>query len=442
VAYFFRRAYALLRPGGTFGLIATNTIAQGDTRASGLRPIRNAGGTIYRATRRVKWPGLAAVVVSVVHVRKGAVAGPAWLDGREVERITAYLFHDGGDEDPARLRANSGQSFQGTTLLGMGFTFDDGNEDASPLPEMERLIGEDPRNGERIFPFLGGREVNESPVHAPRRHVIDFGDMTLEEAQRWPALVRLVEEKVRPRREAGSKEVASWPWWRFWRHRAELYSSIQGLPRVLVQARVSQMLATTWLPAGYVFSDQLIIFALPVDHALALLQSRPHEIWARFFGSSLEDRLRYTPTDCYETFPFPPNWQTNPTLEAAGAAYHTHRAALMVANDQGLTATYNRFHDPDELDPGILELRRLHDAMDRAVLDAYGWKDLTPTCEFLLDHGTEADFTGRRRAPWRYRWPDDVHDEVLARLLALNAQRARDEALAGGAGQLGLGFGD
>ena len=73
VAHFFRRAFCLLRVGGVFGLIATNTIGQGDTRASGLTTILSYGGAILRATRRLKWPGEAAVVVSVVHVAKGAM---------------------------------------------------------------------------------------------------------------------------------------------------------------------------------------------------------------------------------------------------------------------------------------------------------------------------------------------------------------------------------
>jgi hypothetical protein len=98
VAHFFRRAFGLLRPGGTFGLIATNTIAQGDTRSTGLRWVCTHGGTIYAARKRYKWPGMAAVVVSVVHVCKGPLTGPFDLDGEEVPVITAFLFHAGGHE--------------------------------------------------------------------------------------------------------------------------------------------------------------------------------------------------------------------------------------------------------------------------------------------------------------------------------------------------------
>ncbi len=99
----------------------------------------------------------------------------------------------------------------------------------------------------------------------------------------------------------------------------------------------------------------------------------------------------------------------------------------MVQNNEGLTKTYNRFHDPDERDPDILKLRELHAAMDRAVLDAYGWTDITTDCEFLLDYESDEEEWGDKKKPWRYRWPDDFRDEVLARLLELNAERAKEE---------------
>jgi hypothetical protein len=165
-----------------------------------------------------------------------------------------------------------------------------------------------------------------------------------------------------------------------------------------------------------------------------VLQGRLHETWSLFFGSSLEDRPRYTVSTCFETFPFPEHFETNERLETVGKAYYDFRAQLMVANNEGLTKTYNRFHDPNERSPEILKLRELHDDMDRAVLDAYGWTDLMPTCAFLLDYEEDEDEdngASRRKKPWRYRWPDDFRDEVLARLLDLNARRAEQERLAG-----------
>ena len=197
-AHFFRRAFTLLKPGGCFGLIATNTIGQGDTRSTGLRWICGNGGVIYRARKRYKWPGQAAVVVSVVHVHKGEIAGPYYLDGHAAERITAYLLNAGGSETQ-KLVASEDKSFIGSYVLGMGFTFDDTDKKAvaSPLTEKHRLIEKDPRNAERIFPYIGGKEVNESPTHAHHRYVINFEDFPLRRKEAGDSWFQLTEETQR-----------------------------------------------------------------------------------------------------------------------------------------------------------------------------------------------------------------------------------------------------
>ena len=465
VAHFFRRAFGLLRTGGTAGLIATNTIAQGDTRSTGLRWICKNGGEIYGAQRRVRWPGLAAVVVSVLHVHKGRFPGVKRLDGEEADTITAFLFHRGGHDDPARLEANAGKSFQGSIVLGMGFTFDDTDKKgvASPLAEMHQLIAEDPSNQDVIFPYIGGEEVNTSPTHAHHRYVINFRDWPLrreelgelwaeaEENRRrewlrsgvvpvdypgpvaadWTELSVIVEERVKPERMKVNRKVRREYWWRYGDRQPALYRSIDALDRVLAISRVSEHTGLAFLQSNAVFSDRLVVFPMETFAAICALQSRPHEVWARFFGSSLEDRLTYTPSDCFETFPFPDDWHTHPVLEHAGADYYRHRADLMVRHDEGLTRTYNRFHDPAETDPDIATLRDLHAAMDRAVLDAYGWTDISTDCKFLLDYAINEEAWGTRKKPYRYRWPDEIRDEVLARLLALNAERATEESRAG-----------
>jgi hypothetical protein len=89
-----------------------------------------------------------------------------------------------------------------------------------------------------------------------------------------------------------------------------------------------------------------------------MLQSRIHETWARFFSSTLEDRLRYAPSDCFRTFPFPEGFESDTALEAAREAYHTFRADLMIDRNEGLTKIYNRFHARGENAPDIARLRR------------------------------------------------------------------------------------
>ena len=435
VAHFYRRAFNLLRDGGAFGLIATNTIAQGDTRSSGLRWICKNGGEIYRVTKRVQWPGEAAVVVSVVHVARGEFVGSRKLDGASVENITAFLFHRGGHDDPVRLKANAEKSFVGSYVLGMGFTFDDTDKKdvASSLAEMWRLIEADPRNREVIFPYIGGKEVSARPTHAHHRYVINFFDRDLEEVEtQWPDLIAIVKEKVKPGRDGQNIKDRRERWWQFAGKCPGLYAAIANRERVLVSPQTSTHRVFAFLTNGMVYDQTLILFPLETYAAFCALQSRPHGIWADFIGTSLEDRLRYTPSDCFETFPFPEGWEIHPALTAAGKEYYEFRAALMIECNEGMTKTYNRFHDPYVNDPEVVRLREIHARMDRSVLDAYGWHDIPTDCEFLLDYEIDETKWGRRKKPYRYRWPDQVRDETLVRLLALNAERAAQEAGGGG----------
>ena len=495
VAHFFRRCFDLLRPEGAMGLIATNTIAQGDTRSTGLRWICTHGGTIVATRKRYRWPGVAAVVVSIVHVLKGAYSGERTLDGRRVEQITAFLFEKGGHENPRRLKANESKSFQGSIILGMGFTFDDSGEAddntpgiPSPIATMERLIAANPRNSEAIAPLIGYSEVAGSPTHSHHRYVINFGDRPEEECRRiWPDLVAIVERKVKGTR--GSHSTA--PWWQFERLRSELYAAAAGCERVLAagtQASVHFAFGVLQ-PDSIVFTSNLAVLTLDTFEYFSIIQARIHESWTRVFMATMKDDPAYTPTTCFETFPFPAALlhatasdpaqpSQRKALNSIGERYHQFRAELMVSNNEGLTSTYNRFHDPSETSDSILELRRLHDAMDQAVLAAYGWSDALPPgsgtnpstspCGFGLDYLDLEDDSllppdlqeriasgdlffptameacsfqaqlrrygavkASKKLPWRHRWPDSVRDDVLARLLALNAERYGEEQVMG-----------
>lgn len=431
VAHFFRRAFDLIRDEGTFGLIATNTIGQGDTRTTGLQHLCTHGASIYNADKRYVWPGMAAVIVSVIHVFKGDYDAQRYLDHRPVDDITAFLFHAGGHLDPHQLKANENKAFVGSYVLGMGFTFDDTDTKgvASSLADMERLIDKDHRNAERIFPYIGGSEVNSSPTHSHHRYVINFGEMSEEEARDWPDLMAIVEERVKPERLAQKDATPRKKWWQFSRLRPELINALESKKQVLViGCGATKYIAFAVLPSDIVFAHVLIVFPMNnLMHNYSVMQSSVHDLWSRFFSSSMKDDIRYTPSSCFETFPFPPDWEDNALLEEVGQFYYDYRAQLMIENDEGMTTTYNRFHDPEEHDEGIVKLRELHGDMDRAVLAAYGWDDVDATCEFLLDYEIDEETWGNKKKPYRYRWPDTVHDEVLARLLDLNQQRHEEE---------------
>jgi len=204
VCYFFRRAFELLNLQGGLGLIATNSVSQGATRATGLYYIVKHGGEIFAARKRVAWPGEAAVEVCIIHIWSGPFYGARYLNGRAVANISAFLVEKGGDDDPFVLRQNAGKSFIGYELHGIGFMFDDRSGEANPMSVLEDLAARNPSVRERVFPFIGGAEVNENPIGRYPRLAMNFGSMTLDEALQWRELVDLLRQKVKPTRPARS----------------------------------------------------------------------------------------------------------------------------------------------------------------------------------------------------------------------------------------------
>lgn len=421
VAHFFRSTFNLLRKQGSFGLIATKTIRQGDTRSTGLRWIVNHGGVIFNTQRRVPWPGKAAVIVSLIFINKGQAEQAFYLDQKKVEKITAYLFDKGDSEDPHVLASNSNKSFVGSYPLGMGFTFDDTDTKgvASSIAEMNRLLEIDPKNQERIFPYIGGAEVNDSPTHQHHRSIIDFFDMDETQAQQWPDLYEIVKAKVKPDRDKQKRPAVRDRWWQYCEKRPGLYRTIKPLERIMVATQTSKYRTFTFLPNGMVYDQKLIVFAVESMAEFCVMHSRFHEEWALFFGSSLEDRPVYAPSDCFETFPFPELSPRHDALRDAGQKYYDYRKKLLIELDKGLTDTYNLFNNPNEQSEKITFLRDLHSALDQETLLAYGWDDLVLDYDFIPEYEVEEG----KNIPWKYRWPDDVRDEILARLLALNKER-------------------
>jgi hypothetical protein len=231
-AHFFRRASSLLGEHGTLGLIATNTIAQGDTRATGLAALVGAGWELYDATDSMPWPGDAGVQVSIVHAAHGRARGRTELrlGGVGVNALNSRLRPKSERDDPKPLHANAGSSYQGSIVLGQGFTL---------TPDARRVLVErHGKNAERIFPYLGGEEVNTSPTQNFDRYVISFAQMPLEEIERWPDLVDILRKKVKPERDKlkdntdGRDYKARW--WQFGKLRLGLYAAIASLDRCLV----------------------------------------------------------------------------------------------------------------------------------------------------------------------------------------------------------------
>ncbi|MCZ2344405.1 MAG: hypothetical protein LC104_21810 [Bacteroidales bacterium] len=413
-AYFFLRAAQLVRPGAGFGLIATNTIAQGDTREVAFDLLLAMNFIVNRAKSSQRWPGLASLEISIVWVRNGGWNGLYVLDEKPASGITAYLTTPTVTSgNPFRLNANEGLSFNGAKVYGQGFVL-------TP-DEAQALIAKDSRNKNVLFPYLIGEDLNSRHDQSPSRWVINFFDWPVEKAMEYADCFRIVQELVKPERfklkdTLDGKKLKQF-WWLYGRNRPELYSAISNMETVITIASTSRTLAFVISPKDIVFSHATNVFAMNAKSYFALLQCVAHETWARHYASSMKSDLRYTPTDCFETFPFPALLDG---LESIGERYHAHRRQVMLARQEGLTKTYNRFHNPDEASADIATLRELHVEMDTAVAAAYGWSDLE------LGHGFHETKQGIR-----YTISEAARREVLARLLKLNHERYAEEVAAG-----------
>ncbi len=447
-AYFFLRAQQLLRASGGFGMLATNTIAQGDTREVGLEQLARDGDAIPRAVPSRKWPGTANLEVAQVWVRRGAWNGEYVLDEHVVTGVTPFLTPPGAvSGKPYRLAANADKSFQGSIVLGMGFVLEP--------EEAEALIARDRRNRDVLFRYLNGEDLNSSSNQSPSRWVINFRDWPLRRGARglwrdadddqratwlregvvpddypdpvaadYPDCLKILEEKVKPerqRKKADGEYVLRRPlpqrWWHYAEKRPALYATIAAMDRVLVIAQTSRTQSPTFVSNGFVYDQKLVVLAASAPFHLGVLASSIHYFWAIEYGSTMRTDAVYTPSTCFETFPFP---NSTEELDGIGERYHTHRQSIMLARDEGLTKTYNRFHGPRETAADIGQLRELHVEMDRALAVAYGWNDLE------LGHGFH-----ETRQGVRFTVTAAAREQVLARLLSLNHDRYADEVRRG-----------
>ena len=410
VAYFFLRSARLIRGQGGIGLIATNTLAQGGTREVGLDQLVEGGLCIHRAVASEPWPGGANLEMATVWAWRDGWLGTRTLDRAPASGITpALTLRSRVSGNAHRLQTNQSQAFQGSIVLGMGFVL-------SP-DEGHKLLAADSRNADVVRPYLVGEDLNQRPDGSPSRYVIDFGNRTREQAAEYEEPFDRVANFVRPERLRQNDAAARDYWWRFLRRRNELYGAIAPFDRCIAITLVSKAVQPMVVPTGIVYAHRLGVFAYDDDAHFGVLSSGFHWWWAVTRSSTLETRVNYAPTDCFETF-------VQPTLTESigrlGAALHDHRSALMLDRQEGLTKIYNRVCNVDERADDIVLLRHIHVELDHAVRDAFGWSDLD------LGHGFHETKFGTR-----FTFAPIPRQEVLDRLLELNHDRYAEEVRQG-----------
>lgn len=416
VAYFFLRVFALISESGSLGLVATNSVAQGDTRRVGLDQLVAGDFTITRAVQSKQWPAAAAALqyAAVWGTRKDVSAsGRIVSDGVTFPKISSLLEPAGRiDGQPAVLAANTGKAFKGMELYGLGFAVE---------PDIaQSWIETDERNADILYPFLNGDDLNSHPSQLASRWAINFGERSEESSSSYQDAFQHVYEAVKPERAKKAKDVREAPWWLYWRSRPALMNAMNELTEVLAMTRHSSTAIPLRVSSRQVFSDGLVVFATDSFGLQAVLSSSLHQTWAVKYGSSLGSGLRYTTSTTFETFPFP---EQTARLEGVGFEFNNVLRHVMKTKNLGATDLYTLVNDPAvscSVDQNIRSLRETHRVVDEEVMRAYGWSDIP------LEHGFH---TYRQVGRWTVSPAARV--EILDRLLEENQRRAAVEAASG-----------
>lgn len=411
-AYFYLIGFDIINPSGCCGLLATNTISQGDTRESGLASIISNNGEIYYAEKNVKWKGDANLEVNLVaffkESRKNLVT--KYLDNKVVPTISSWL-DDFPEIQPLRLLENAGKTFEGDKLDGLGFTLS--------KQEGSTFLLKDPKNTEVLFPYLIGKDLNENPDFFPNRYAICFHDWPIEKAKLYKDLFKIVENEVKPERQKLREKRTRNNWWLYGRYRKEMRFATENLTRTLVRSKVSEHHMLAFIPKNFILASRLAVFAFDDYFHFSVLQSNIHEIWLKRQASTLESRICYTTTDCFDTFPFPKNLLgvKKTFAEKAGREFYEFRGFVLSENNLGLTNLYNLLNNPEIQDAEINKLRQLLIKMDLSVTECYSWDDIE------MQH----DFYPNDRKKIRFMPSPTAQREIFTRLMALNQEIAAQE---------------
>ncbi len=396
VCYWFERARALVEGNSVqrAGLLATNSIRGGANRKV-LERIKSSGDIIMAWCDRPWVLDGASVRVSMVGFDNGQ-AEIRLLDGKPVASINADLTGAVNLASARQLVENERICFQGPSAKA---SFDIDADTAKKMLSAPVNINNRP-NSDVVRPVAGALELVRTGIH---KWTIDFALMPLEQAAEYELPFQYVTKYVYPVRSQNRRAAYAIKWWQYAEARPGMRKALAKLTRYIATPAHSKHRLFVWVDPTVLCNQATLVFAREDDYFFGVLHSKLHEMWALRKGTSLEDRPRYTPTTCFETFPFP--WRPghepkdDPAVEAIAQAarelvekrdrwLNPERASGAELKQRTLTKLYNER-------PTWLDLA--HKKLDQAVLDAYGW-------------------------------PHDISDdEILARLLALNLERAAQQ---------------
>ena len=373
----FTIAHNNLGPGGRAGLVATNSICQGKNRRATLDFICANDGHISNAISSQPWSGEANVFVSIVNWSKEKPDSYI-LDGQVVKIINSSLMAEVDASRSAVVKANKGYSFVGVQPNSKNFYVS---------PEVgQQWIRENPAYSDVVRPFTTADDLTDIPLGEAARWIIDFSDMPMEEAERYPHAFAQAKALVKPERANNREQVLREKWWRFKRTNSDLRQALSPLESFICFPRHSKWVIPLAIAIRALPGDSTTVIASCDSYAMGILTSSVHRRWILAQKSTIKGDTRYTHTTCFNSFPFPqivaPGLAQQ--IRQAMTALNDYRNEVMVARNWGITDLYNAyFHEPAS------QLAKLHQGLDALVLKAYGWKASEDILSNLLDLNLE-----------------------------------------------------
>ncbi len=407
-----------------FGLITTNSLRQSFNRAVSARHLGDAkkpmslvfcvpdhpwvdssDGAAVRISMTVAVSGRRAgqlLKIASEKVRPNESDGVSCEFSREVGSILPDLRIGADLLSASSLASNDGLCCVGYQLTGQGFLIEP-NQASAFIEELPSLKG-------LLKPWIGGVGIQRS---AAPRMAIDVCHLTEEELRSsYPTIFQHLADRVLPERKENTRRSVRERWWIYGESRNTFRPSLKGIDRMIVSSLTASNRIFVFVASETVADSTTVMFALDGGEHLAVMSSRFHIVWVLGSGGTLEDRPRYNKSRCFDPFPFPDMTEAHKSsLSSLGEELDAHRKKQQKLHPKlTLTQMYNVLEklragekiegkDREIYDQGLIGiLKDLHDQIDVAVADAYGW-------------------------------PVDLSDEeILMRLVDLNRERVAEEA--------------
>jgi hypothetical protein len=379
--YWYKKVLSDCPQGIRVGFVSTNTITQNNSREESLDKILKNGGTIFNAYKSFKWPGSAVVHVSIVNfINQKEYKKEKKLEGKTVFHINSRLISSEVEKETRtiqKLSSNKNLSFKGIEFNGKGFVLS--NE------EGQKLIQKNPKNSHFLRSLLIGRDINQNSRVRPTRMIIDFQNCHLEQARKYPDLIKIIEELVKPERAKNQNKSLKQKWWLLASGGINLRKKLKHLNQFIVTSRVSVHRIFVMIQNDGLLPESATVTITSDSYSfLGILSSKFHIEWAKYNSSTMKNDTRYTNTTCFETFPFPEE-KENHKVASVMEKIELYRREACQIYQHGLTTLYNQM-----LEGGHEELRLLHQKLDESVAELYQFpkhelKNTNKIIDFLID---------------------------------------------------------